>query len=111
MLKLGTYPDLTDQEIIEDLIKNYAAKPEELKDIEILVAVNGDYGWEESSWFLLRKNGVLMENHASHCSCMGYEGQWTPEPTTLEYLMSDKFSFSPSEYNEEVKSWLQENLG
>ena len=75
----------------------------ELLKYNILIAYEsvGSWGCDSSSWFLLRdkKTKVLYEVHGSHCSCYGFEGQWTPEETTLEYLQSDKFDFSAGGYD------------
>lgn len=31
-----------------------------------------------------------MEAHGSHCSCYGFEGQWSPSDSSYTYLLSDK---------------------
>jgi len=74
-----------------------------LKDFYVLIAYEsvGSYGCDSSSFFLLKekKTGKLFENHASHCSCYGFEGQWKPEETTIQYLKSDKFYFYSGGYD------------
>lgn len=62
----------------------------ELADCEILVAYEsvGSWGCDSSSFFLFRKGGKLYENHGSHCSCYGFEGQWEPEETTRASLLA-----------------------
>lgn len=62
----------------------------------------GDFGCDSSGWFLLqnRETGELFEVHGSHCSCYGFEDQFTPEPTTLEYLKSDKFGLFCGGYDD-----------
>jgi len=86
-------------------------------DIELLIAYEsvGSWGCDSSNWFLFRKNGKLYENHGSHCSCYGFEGQWKPEETTIEYLKSDKFYVSTGGYDKDeegnkqkVKDYLQQ---
>jgi hypothetical protein len=46
-----------------------------------------------------KETGKLYENHGSHCSCYGFEDQWAPEETSIEYLQSDKFYFSCGGYD------------
>lgn len=61
----------------------------ELEQYEFLLAYEsvGSWGCDSSSFFLMRTpDGKLWENHASHCSCYGFEGQWSPEETTKEAL-------------------------
>ncbi|HWQ74514.1 MAG TPA: hypothetical protein VN441_04300, partial [Syntrophomonas sp.] len=72
---------------------------------DILIAYEsvGSWGCDSSSFFLLRdkSTGDLYENHGSHCSCYGFEGQFEPEKTTMEYLVSDKFSFFCGGYDDD----------
>lgn len=61
----------------------------DLDQYEVLIAYEsvGSWGCDSSSFFLLRSaDGKLWENHGSHCSCFGFEGQWSPEETTKETL-------------------------
>jgi hypothetical protein len=53
-------------------------------------------GWEGSSWFLLKdkETGKLFENSAGHCSCYGFEDQFSPAETSIEYLISEKSYFN-----------------
>lgn len=75
-----------------------------LAGFDVLVAYEsvGDYGCDSSSWFLLRERGTgkLVEFSGSHCSCFGFEGQFDPEETTLDYLSSDKFYVGIGGYDE-----------
>lgn len=102
-LFLEDLKELTEKQIKEHLVEQYGADEKELKKFDILVAYEsvGSWGCDSSSWFLLRnkETGQLFENHGSHCSCYGFEGQWGPEPATLEYLKSDKFYFSTGGYD------------
>jgi hypothetical protein len=54
--------------------------------IELLFSKYDVGCYEGSAVVIFRLNGVLYENHASHCSCFGLEGQWEPEETTVEAL-------------------------
>lgn len=62
---------------------------------EGLVPIYGrhDYGrYEGSASFLLIEptTGKFFEIHGSHCSCYGFEGQFTPEECPIEYLAKGK---------------------
>jgi hypothetical protein len=62
---------------------------EKLEGLEVLVAYEsvGSWGCDSSSYFLLKnKSNELFEIHGSHCSCYGFEGQLTLEPTTIKAL-------------------------
>ena len=92
-----------------------------LDDYNILIAYEsvGSWGCDSSSFFLLQKksSGRLFEVHGSHCSCYGFEGQWTPEKTTKKYLKSDKFYFSCGGYDSDdernkqaVQTFISNNI-
>ena len=89
---------------------------------EVLIAYcsEGSWGCDSSSFFLIRdrKTNKLYEVHGSHCSCYGFEGQWSPEEVGTDYLVSDKFHFSCGGYDRDemgnekkVKQYLQNNFG
>jgi len=74
-----------DQKILD------AAKDEirkQLSQFDILIAYENLDGYEATSFFLLRDitTEKLYEVHGGHCSCCGFEGQFKPEETTVEYL-------------------------
>lgn len=106
-LYLQDLKDLTEAELRQHIITEYEAKPEDLTPYEILIAYEsvGSWGCDSSSFFLLRnkKTKKLYEVHGSHCSCYGFEGQWKPEETSMEYLESDKFYFSCGGYDDDDK--------
>lgn len=94
---------MTDKDIRGHIINEYNATSEQVDRFDILIAYEsvGSWGCDSSSFFLLKDKvtGELFENHGSHCSCYGFEDQWEPEPTTVEYLKSDKFYFSCGGYD------------
>ena len=104
VLRLADTKEHNNDELISHIAVHYEAKKEDVLAYDILVAYEsvGDWGCDSSSFFLLRekKTGKLFENHGSHCSCYGFEGQWEPEETTLEYLQSDSFSFYTGGYDD-----------
>lgn len=63
----------------------------------------GSWGRDSTSFFVFynEEDGKLYENHGSHCSCNGFERQWAPEETSIEYLTSDKFMFYSGGYDED----------
>ena len=88
-------------EVRDHIVCSFQIEEEELDGFEVLIAYEsvGDWGCDSSNWFLLRKDGVLYENYGSHCSCMGFEEQWAPEETSVDYLLSEKFSFGMGGYD------------
>ena len=62
----------------------------ELTSCEIIIAYELQKYYEAASWFLFRRGGKLFEVNAGHCSCYGFEGQWTPEEVTKEELLRRK---------------------
>lgn len=102
-LFLGDLCNLTEEEVKKLLVCEYNVKQEEVDNYDILIAYEsvGAYGCDSSSFFLLRhkETKVLYENHGSHCSCYGFEGQFTPEETSLDYLKSDNFYFCTGGYD------------
>lgn len=102
-LFLEDLKDYTEEQVRLHLKQDYDSSHEEVDRFDILIAYEsvGDWGCDSSSFFLLRdkETNELYENHGSHCSCYGFEGQFTPEKTSLEYLKSDKFYFCTGGYD------------
>ena len=118
-LFIGDLKDMSQEEVIEhiksDYIngeKNESENINKLECFDVLIAYEsvGSWGCDSSSFFLFkrRSDGALFENHGSHCSCYGFEGQFSPEETNLEYLNSDKFYFYTGGYDEDSSN--NENL-
>lgn len=117
-LYLEDLEPLTEDGIILHCETSWTA-PKGLDGMRVLIAYEsqGSWGCDSSGWFLLLKGDDLYEVHGSHCSCYGFEDQWTPEKTTVEYLLSQKFSFScggydfaPEQNRQQVRAWLMANL-
>lgn len=69
-----------------DVESSYGLTEGDLDGCQFIIA---DYTYENysgSSFVLFTENGKLYENHGSHCSCYGLEGQWSPEETSVEEL-------------------------
>lgn len=82
----GIYLGLWD--CLEDVL--YDFNVDELlpgKECAILYA---EYTYEDYNGdayvLFMDEQGNLYEVYGSHCSCYGLEGQWEPEPTTIEFL-------------------------
>lgn len=91
----GDLDGKTDAEVRNHLIKSFEVSKEDLGRFDILIAYETE-GYSAESFLLLRERetGKLFENHASHCSCYGFEDQFEPDETTIQYLKSDKFHFA-----------------
>lgn len=105
----GDFDGMTEKEVKSHIIFHYGENDFPVKDFRIIVAYEtvGDFGCDSSSFFLLKKGKKYYENHASHCSCYGFEGQWKPEHTTLTYLKSDHFYCTNVDI---IKLFIKENL-
>lgn len=77
-MRWSNYSENTEKTPIEE-------KPE-FKNAEILLASYGTPSYEGYAFVLFIREGKLYEVNASHCSCHGLEGQWSPEETTIEEL-------------------------
>ena len=99
-LFLADLEGLTEEEIHRHIANSYEEALELVKEYKILIAYEsvGDYGCDSSSFFLLEKDGLLYENHGSHCSCYGFENQFSPEETTVQYL-KEKFTLPIGGYD------------
>jgi hypothetical protein len=100
-LFLADLSDSTDAQIREHIVNSWNG---DASPYHILIAYEsvGDYGCDSSGWFLLRHKDTkeLYKASGSHCSCHGFEGQFEPEKTTLEYLKSDKFYVCTGGYDD-----------
>lgn len=107
-LTLEDLKDETDQQIRDHWVSSWEITKEEADKYNPIAAYEsvGSYGCDSSAWFLIqsRETGDLFEVHGSHCSCYGFEGQFKPEATTLEYLKSDKFSLGFGGYDDNRES-------
>lgn len=58
----------------------------DVTDEELVLVVDVSAAWEGLLHVVYRRDGKLYWVTGSHCSCHGYEGQWSPQETTLEVL-------------------------
>jgi hypothetical protein len=103
LVALGDLKGMSQEDIKDHINRDYEAARKKIDNYTFLIAYEsvGDWGCDSSSWFLMRdkRDGKLYENHGSHCSCHGFEGQWFPEETTVEYLSSEKFYLPTGGYD------------
>jgi hypothetical protein len=95
---------------IDDMAREFGVCACKINEYEILVAHYAYESYSGSSWVLMRKDGQLYENEASHCSCYGLEGTWSPdklEPETLRAYLGKNAKLSQDSYyrypNEVIK--------
>ena len=102
MLALEDLEGQDEASVRDHIVCSFEIEEKELDGFEILVAYEsvGSWGCDSSNFFLLRTDGVLYENHGGHCSCNGFEGQWAPEETAVDYLLSEKFHFCTGGYDD-----------
>lgn len=93
MIGLGNFENCSEEEVKQYVVEVYMADSNLVNKFDILLACENSYDYEEDSFFLLREKetGAFFENHASHCSCAGFEDQFKPQETSLVYLRSDNF--------------------
>ena len=106
-LFLEDLKNTTQIEVKHHIVTEYAVDEKTVDKFDILVAYEsvGHWGCDSSSYYLLRNkaDGELYEVHGSHCSCYGFEGQFEPEETSVEYLKSDRFRFYTGGYDDNAK--------
>lgn len=106
-LLLEDYAGKSIEDVRKSITWNYEVSREEIDKYEILIAYQsvGPWGCDSSAFLLLRdkETGDLFENHGSHCSCYGFEEQFTPEKTSVEYLKSIHSSFIYGGYDEDIE--------
>ena len=106
-LFLEDLKNMTEIEVKQHIVTEYAVNEKTVDKFDILVAYEsvGHWGCDSSSYYLLRNkaDGELYEVHGSHCSCYGFEGQFEPEETSVEYLKSDRFRFYTGGYDDNAK--------
>lgn len=110
MIGLSYYENWSEEKVKQDIIDSYCVEPDLVNKFEIIIAHNDGGGYDEASFFLLRNKETkeLFENHASHCSCYGFEGQFEPKPTTLTYLRSEHFYVSSYISKEIIQELLKD---
>ena len=103
MLALEDLKGLSEEEIMAHMASSFQVERKVINKFKVLLAYEsvGDYGCDSSCYFLLRdkKTGKFFETSGSHCSCDGFEGQFSPEEASLDYLISEKWSLGVGGYD------------
>ncbi len=111
-LLMGDVSGMSDTEVRKHIIENFYISESEIEPYEVLAASQEEESYEGSFYILLKhkESGGLFEVHASHCSCYGYETQFEPASTVVEYLLSEKHFYYPGDKNT-LQAFLGEILG
>lgn len=70
----------------KDVASDFSIDVKALDGLMILMAYYGQGDYEGQAFVLFKRDDQLWEVNGSHCSCMGLEGQWEPEETTVAAL-------------------------
>jgi len=94
-LYFGELENLSEEAVRSVTANQFYVEEETLKQYNFIIADIDHQDYEGSAYFLLehQETGALFEVTGSHCSCMGFEDQWEPTPTTVEYLCSKHYSY------------------
>lgn len=90
---------------VEDIISQFNAPDDALDNADVLYANYETPPYEGYAHIIFVKDGRLFEVIGSHCSCMGLEGQWSPEETTAKALF-----FRPN-VSDEIKELIRNYFG
>ena len=73
---------------LEGLKEEFCITDEDLVGVEILLAYydNDHDTLTGLAYVLFKRDGLLWEVHASHCSCYGLVELWEPEETTIDAI-------------------------
>ena len=105
MSKIGEFKDLTDQEVIDLIVKEFCVEESTVKEYEIIACALNSYGYEEDAYLVLKKDNEFYEVNASHCSCHGFETQFEPKISSLTYILSDHYGS-----DEEIQKYIKEKF-
>lgn len=92
-LLLGDLSGLGMDQVLTKVSEEFCVERPELDKLEFLVAQINEGGYDGEAYFLVRdlETGGLYEVSGGHCSCFGFEGQWKPEITSKDYLLSENY--------------------
>lgn len=94
---------------IKDVIASFWISEELLSGANILYASYEEDGpYDGYAYVLLERDNILYEVHASHCSCMGLEDQWSEEPTLWEAIKKNNSVMRCIERHPELVAYLED---
>ena len=106
-LLLGIFEGKSEQEAIVELASLFEVSVDELGIVQLLCAAH-ESDYNERIWVLFRnRDGSLAEVLASHCSCFGFEQQWSPKPSSIAYLCSRHFSSEVYEHRYAIMQFIE----
>lgn len=87
-LKLGEFKEMHTKKIITKLVEDFQVPRGDVVKYDLCIAhmYYDSSGYSAYCKVLLRDKatGEYYFNYGYHCSCSGFEGQWTPEKTSLD---------------------------
>lgn len=72
----------------EDVADQFGLTQDYINSIHIIYCCYDMSGYDGDAFVVFVEDGELFEVNAGHCSCYDLEGQWKPDPTSLEYLLT-----------------------
>lgn len=110
LLTLADFTGMSEKDIRKKIVDDYEITDGELDKYKLLIVHKEEDSYEGYSHLLLqdKESGKLYANYASHCSCYGYEGQFKPEETTVEFLTGPYEAWYKD--TPEVVKWMKENF-
>ncbi len=110
-LALEDFANMSVKEIKDKIVSDFQVKKSDIEPYKILIAYMhvGSWGCDSSAFLLLQHkiSKELFQVHGSHCSCNGFEEQFSPEKTILDTTMKTYGFFTGgydgnSEHNKKI---------
>ena len=102
----------TEQQIKDAVAREF--QDDRIFEYKVLAVWSSEPDYSMSCWMLLEKDGTMYEVTGGHCSCAGYEEQFSPAECPAEYLTSSKSSWEldrVKESSSELWASLLHSLG
>lgn len=77
---------LTEKEARDEVLRSYEIPEEALDGCKLLYVYYSYENYSGYSDVIFEKDGELFHVSGGHCSCYGLEGQWKPDPTSIDAL-------------------------
>jgi hypothetical protein len=97
----------TEAESREAMLRDFEVEASALDDATVLLASYTYEDYSGAAFVLFERGGTLYRVEGSHCSCMGLEGQWEPEETSLAALAHEiNHGWVSNDYRDELCALL-----
>jgi len=110
-LFLGDFKGQSPKKIKQHIMDKYVVSKELMSCYKIVVAwesENKDDYDGDSYFLLLNARGAYFEVRSSHDSCSGFEGQFDPEESPIEHLLSFRLKLpAPEDEVNEIKNFIK----